>query len=192
MSGALIHDECVRVCVCTYSGKRAVTLTIFYNAPETHLGRAVQGFGSWVSVFAQWVVGLYHPQNLEQLGRPRRLFVVRLCGRGTIAPPREQPANMSRLLDTKKGQRRQKYEFCVVPPPCRNRPIYSVARATGWPRPAEARGSLRRDLAPRGTPLRASFWPKTVPPCVRHRCSACERRHGKTGCCGAAWPKSPA
>ena len=139
--------------------------------------------GSWVSIT---------PKTCEQLGRPRRLFVVRLCGRGTIAPPREQPANMSRLLDTKKGQRRQKYEFCVVPPPCRNRPIYSVARATGWPRPAEARGSLRRDLAPRGTPLRASFWPKTVPPCVRHRCSACERRHGKTGCCGAAWPKSPA
>ena len=169
VSGALIHMMSVYVFASVHSGKRAVTLTIFKRS-----------------------VVLYHPQTCEQLGRPRRLFVVRLCGRGTIAPPREQPANMSRLLDTKKGQRRQKYEFCVVPPPCRNRPIYSVARATGWPRPAEARGSLRRDLAPRGTPLRASFWPKTVPPCVRHRCSACERRHGKTGCCGAAWPKSPA
>ena len=42
---------------------------------------------------------------------------------------------MSRLLDTKRGQRRQKYEFCVAPPPCRNRARYrrpSGAAGANW------------------------------------------------------------
>ena len=43
-----------------------------------------------------------------------RCAAAKVPSSGTIRPPREQPANMSRLLDPKKGQRRQKYEFCVV------------------------------------------------------------------------------